>query len=72
MEAKYYSSSCTTFPPVCWYCASPEETLADDELVQDLRGQFAVVRPICFLCRSDGKRPATWGACNVAAKRSRT
>ena len=35
MEAQYYSSSCPTFPPVCWYCASPEEMLADDELVQD-------------------------------------
>ena len=30
----------------------------------------AVVHLICFLCRSDGKRPAMWEALNVA-KRSK-
>ena len=71
MEAQYYSSVCTKFPPVCWFCGSPEEMLSDDELVMNLRSEYAIVRPICFLCRSDGKRPATWGASNVA-KRSKT
>ena len=59
MEAPYYSSSCTTFPPVCWYCASPEEMLADDELVQDLRS----------VCRSSSNLfpvPIRWEtSCNM-------
>ena len=71
METQYYSGVSTAFPPVCWHCASPEEMLTNDEFMEDLRSQYAVVRPICFLCRSDGKRPATWGASNVA-KRSKT
>ena len=40
--------------------------LAEDELVRSLKDEYAVVRPICFLCRSDGKRPVTWGASNIA------
>ena len=52
--------------PVCWFCGSPEEMLAEDELMRSLKDEYAVVRPICFLCRSDGKRPATWGPSNVA------
>ncbi len=71
METQYYSSVCVSFPPVCWFCGCPEEMLADDEFVQNLRTEYAIVRPICFLCRSEDKRPATWGACNVAAKRSK-
>lgn len=68
VKTQYYSSVCVTFPPVCWFCGSPEETLTDDELIQRMRSEYAVVRPICFLCRSDGKRPATWGASNVAKR----
>ena len=65
MEAHYYNATCVSFPPVCWFCGSPEEMLAEDELVRSLKDEYAVVRPICFLCRSDGKRPATWGASNI-------
>ena len=68
MESQYYSSSCVSFPSVCWFCAGPEEMLVEDEYMQNLRSEYAVVRPICFLCRSDGKRPATWGASNVSKK----
>lgn len=71
METQYYSGVATAFPPVCWYCASPEEMLTNDEFMANLRSQYAVVRPICFLCRSDGKRPATWGASNVAKRPKR-
>ena len=31
METHYYSGVATTFPPVCWFCASPEEMLTNDE-----------------------------------------
>ena len=44
--------------------------LNSDEFIQGIRTEYAIVRPICFLGRSDGKRPATWGAPNVA-KRAR-
>lgn len=70
IETQYYSSVCVSFPPVCWFCGAPEEMLTDDEFIRNLRQEYAIVRPICFLCRSDGKRPATWGASNVA-KRAR-
>ena len=43
-----------------------------DEFLQNLRTEYAIVRPICFLCHSEGKCPATWGACNVAAKSSKS
>ena len=60
MESQYYSATCVSFPPVCLFCSSPE-MLAEDEIVSTLKNEFAVVRPICFLCRADGKRPATLG-----------
>ena len=59
MEAHYYSATCESFPPVCWFCGSPEEMLAEDKLVRSLKDEYVVVCPICFLYRSDGKRPAT-------------
>ena len=33
--------------------------LAEDELVRSLKDEYAIVCPVCFLCRSDGKRTAT-------------
>ena len=35
---QYYSGA---FPPVCWYCVSPEEMLTDDEFMQNLESQYA-------------------------------
>ena len=54
METQYYSSSCISFPSVCWFCTMPEETLVNDDFIQNLRCEYAIVRPICFLCRSNG------------------
>ena len=62
VEAQYYSSSLIKFKPVCSHCGGPEETLVEDELVRTLKKRKQVVRPICFLCRSEGKEPHTWGA----------
>ena len=59
VEVQYYSSTLCSFPPVCYHCGGPEETLLNNEEVLELKKQFAIVRPICFLCRSSGKRPAT-------------
>lgn len=41
-----------------WYCVGPEEMLMDDEFVQKLKAEYAIVCPIYFLCRPNGKRPA--------------
>ena len=50
---------------VCFHCGSPEETLVTDDEIVELKKQYAVARPICFLCKSDGKKvftshPSTW------------
>ena len=70
VEVQYYSSTLMSFPSICFYCGTPEEALVDDSGIQELRLQYTVVRPICFLCRSSGKRPATRQA-NNTAKRSK-
>jgi len=57
------------FPPICCYCGAPEEMLVEDDVVRDLKQQKQVVRPICFLCRSQGKEPTTWGATSNKRKR---
>ena len=54
IEPQYYSATLVKFPPVCCRCGAPEETLFEDELVRDLKQRKQVVRPICFLCRSEG------------------
>lgn len=56
VEVQYYSSTMISFPPVCY---APEETLLNDSEIMDLKKQFAIVCPICFLCRSNGKWPST-------------
>ena len=59
IEVQYYSSTMVAFPQVCYHCGAPEETLLNDIEIIELKKQFAIVRPICFLCRSSGKRPST-------------
>ncbi len=57
IEVQYYSAGTVAFPPVCFHCDAPEETLLNNSEIVELKKQFAI-RPI-FLCRSSGKRPAT-------------
>ena len=57
-EVQYYSASMVSFPEVCFYCGLGEGLMNDDS-IKELRKQFAIVRPICFLCHAGGKRPAT-------------
>ena len=68
MEVQYYSSTLAAFPDVCFHCGTSEESLVEDDNILQLRKEFAIVRPICFLCRSSGKRPATRQANNMAKK----
>ena len=55
VEVQYYSATLVSFPNVCFYCGASEETLIEDEYVRNLRKEYAIVRPICFLRRSSGK-----------------
>ena len=57
MEAQYYSATLVSFPPVCYFCAVGEECLVEDDSIRELRKEYAVVRPICFLCKAEGKTP---------------
>ena len=52
LEAQYYSATLVSFPPACYYCGTGEECLVEDESIRDLRKEYAVVQPICFLCKS--------------------
>ena len=71
VEPQYYSATLVKFPPVCSHCGAPEGALVEDEVVRDLKQRKQVVRPICFLCRSDGLEPHTWGATSNILKRGR-
>ena len=57
VETQYYSATLMSFPPVCYYCGVEEECLIEDEKMKHLMTEFAVVRPLCFLCKSEGKKP---------------
>ena len=55
IECQYYSSKLVSFPPVCYYCGISEESFVEDDEIQQLREEYAVVRPLCFLCKAEGK-----------------
>lgn len=57
IESQYFSAKLVSFPPVCYYCGVSEESFVDDATIHQLRQEYAVVRPICFLCQSEGKKP---------------
>ena len=58
-----------TFPPVCYYCGLGEETLVDNDEMKELRTSYAVVLPLCFICKSEGKSPICKRPSNVAKQR---
>ena len=53
VEAQYYSAKLVSFPPVCYYCGLPEESLVNDDEIVQLKQLYAVVRPIYFFCKAD-------------------
>ena len=70
IEAQYYSAVLVKFPPICYNCGLHEESVVEDEEIKELRDCYAVVAPICFLCRSDGKKPYCKTPSNVAKRQS--
>ncbi|SMN01555.1 hypothetical protein SPONL_2127 [uncultured Candidatus Thioglobus sp.] len=71
MEAQYFSSKLVSFPPVCYYCGCPEEMLSTDPAIAQLKEEYSVVRPICFLCVSSGKKVYTSHPSNMAKRRKK-
>ena len=70
MESQYHSAVLVKFVPVCYYCGlGGDGSLVEDEDIVEMRKSYAFVSPICFLCRSDGKKPFCKMPCNVAKKR---
>ena len=69
MEAQYFSAKLVYFPPVCYYCGCPEETLCQNDEIAKLKEEYAVVRPICFLCLSSGKKVFTSHPSNMAKRK---
>ena len=59
IESQYHNSVLVSFPLVCYYCGAVEECLMDDEETRQLKQSYAIIYPICFLCKSDGKNPFT-------------
>ena len=53
MECQYYSAKLVSFAPVCYYCGITEDSFVEDDETQQLRQEYAVVRPLCFLCKSE-------------------
>ena len=69
MECQYCSLKLTTFPPVCYYCGISEETFVEDAETEQLRQEYAVVRLLCFPCKSEEKTPYVKMPMNVRKRR---
>ena len=69
IEAQYYNAVLVHFPPVWYYCGLGEDSLDDDEM-RKLWISYAVVLPLWFLCKSEGKSPKCKKPSNV--KRTKT
>lgn len=70
VETVYYSSTTVSFPDCCFYCGT-QEMLIDDQYISDLKKKFAVVRPLCSLCRDSDKQAKMWGAQKQLGKPAR-
>ena len=52
IETQYYSAVLIHFEPVCYFCGLwGEESLIDNDEIWELKSSYAVVYPICFLCK---------------------
>ena len=68
VEAVYYSTKNISFPDVCFHCESAT-TLCNNDLIRELKCQFARVRPISMSCINAGKEPNTWEPNNLTKKK---
>lgn len=68
IEAQYYSAKLVTLPCVCYWCGGAEETIVFDDLYTQLQREYQVVRPLCFMCKSENKTHATSHPNNMAKR----
>ena len=71
IETQYYSAKLVSFPPIYYHCGIGEECIVNDEEIQELKKKYAVVYPLCFICKSDGKKSICKLPSNIS-KRSKT
>ncbi len=58
IEMQYYGTTLVRFPPICYHCGIGEESLVNNDSIEELKKQYTIVSPICFLCYSEGKKPS--------------
>lgn len=59
-------------PPICFYCGDAEDLLDNDnDVMANLRKEFAVVRPICKTCYNSGLLPKTRNALKVGQSKKK-
>ena len=51
-----FTATLATFPDVCYHCGRAQPIYQGPDIDQ-LKQQFAVVRPICAICLENGKHP---------------
>ena len=69
VEISYYGAKMVKLPVICIHCGgSSNSPIAEDAIITELRKQFQRVRPICVVCKTNGKQPITWGPKNMAKK----
>lgn len=63
VETSYFSTSLNHYlPPVCVHCGSVDSLLDDtDPYISGLFEQYSIVRPICQICKNNGKDARTLG-----------
>ena len=66
IETQYYGAKLVSFPPICYHCGLGEEYIVSDEELK--KKNYAVVYPICFICKSDGQKNICKLPSNVSKK----
>ena len=69
IELQYFSATLVHFPPVCFWCGAPEETLIRDAIYTEKERNFQTVHAICMFCRSEGKQEFTRHPLNAPKRR---
>ncbi len=48
IEPQYYGTTLVRFPPICYHCGIGEESLVNNDSIQELKKQYTSVSPICL------------------------
>ena len=68
METQYYGATTVHFPKSCYHCGEVEpDMILNDQYIQELKQQFAVVQPLCKVCHDADSEAKTRAPNNVHA-----